>query len=555
MNHTRITLFVCLIIAQLTLSAQNQNANLSDKSKLKAKAKKLMNKGKYFEARDIYTQLVQIDSTDFNNNFELGYLYSTATADSSEKAILPFERAIKYAGKKPKTLSYYFLAYTYLKNENYDKAIENFKNFLPSAKKGKQGKLLKAEVENAIKQAELAKEKLSKTNESDIKNQNELLSYFDDSEESYVKIENIGRRINSKFGDYNTIIEPKSGLMFFITRRDGARNSYDDKNVEKTYFVLRKGENLTKPEKYITPGTNPKSKIHYVLVMFTWDGNEVILYRKQKLFISKKNQNNEWGKPKKIASPINKFRTYQPSAVLSPDGKYMVFTSERNGNLGGLDLYISERIGENKFSPAINLGENVNTIFNEDAPYFSPDGNYLYFSSKGHDGLGGYDFFKSEFKNGQVSKAVNLGLPFNSSGDDLYLFMNANGKEAFFASDRKGGYGDMDIYRINYLKSQPEFENCKIVDGEERQDIFKNIPLEVNAGNELTIKLETETFRNYQIKNVNWMFNDLVLSSGNVAKIPFENKGEQKLRIELFLYNSSTFNYDKQCFETSILVK
>jgi len=126
--------------------------------------------------------------------------------------------------------------------------------------------------------------------------------------------------------------------------------------------------------------------------------------------------------------------------------------SEREGGFGGKDIYmarwdaIKERWGE-----AQNLGPVVNSPYDEDGVYIHPDGKTLYFSSEGHNSMGGNDIFYSEFKERRWTTPVNLGVPVNTPDDDVFFSVAADGRTAYYSSDRKEGYGEKDIYRITFL--------------------------------------------------------------------------------------------------------
>ena len=103
----------------------------------------------------------------------------------------------------------------------------------------------------------------------------------------------------------------------------------------------------------------------------------------------------------------------------------------------------------NDWGMAENLGPDVNSAFDEDGIYVAPDGNTIYFSSKGHNTIGGYDVFVSRFENGFWTKAKNMGMPVNSPDDDLYFVLAADGTTGYFSSVRPGGEGQDDIYRVD----------------------------------------------------------------------------------------------------------
>lgn len=136
----------------------------------------------------------------------------------------------------------------------------------------------------------------------------------------------------------------------------------------------------------------------------------------------------------------------QPS--ITCDGKFMYFSSSRPGGLGGADIWMSEMQANGEWGAARNLGESVNTPFDEESPFIATDGETIYFSSDGHEGMGDGDLFISrKTAKGAWTKAQNMGAPFNSQCKELGIYIQGDGQTAYFASSRFGGKGGLDLYR------------------------------------------------------------------------------------------------------------
>ncbi len=114
-----------------------------------------------------------------------------------------------------------------------------------------------------------------------------------------------------------------------------------------------------------------------------------------------------------------------------------------------MDIYKSVRKEDGTWGVPVNLGKNINSRDDEDAPFIHPNKTYLFFTSNGHKTMGGYDIFRSELKNDVWSKPINMGYPVNSPADDNYFTLIADGSGGYFSSDRKGGKGGQDIYRMD----------------------------------------------------------------------------------------------------------
>lgn len=145
-------------------------------------------------------------------------------------------------------------------------------------------------------------------------------------------------------------------------------------------------------------------------------------------------------------------------ATMSRNGQIMYFTSDRNGGQGRMDIWYSERQKNGRWGKPKNCGPIVNTPFDEAFPTYNEDG-MLYFSSKGHPGMGGFDIFRATGSASNYTKLQNLRWPFNSGGDDLGFIMKANMYEGYFSSNRPGGGGSDDVYRFMDTHFAERFNN------------------------------------------------------------------------------------------------
>lgn len=138
---------------------------------------------------------------------------------------------------------------------------------------------------------------------------------------------------------------------------------------------------------------------------------------------------------------------WEAQGAITPDGTTLVFTSDREGGMGGMDLWISIRDLNGEFGPPANLGSLINTEGNEFSPSFAPDGATLYFASTRHGGLGGADLYMArvDVRNKSITEPENLGPRINTSSNEAFFF-SAGRERCFFVSDRPGGRGGLDIY-------------------------------------------------------------------------------------------------------------
>lgn len=168
------------------------------------------------------------------------------------------------------------------------------------------------------------------------------------------------------------------------------------------------------------------------------------------------------------AAPLQGFANsvkWESQASISCDGATLFFASEREGSLGKSDLYYSKRQADGSWSEPVNLGPRINTDDYEEAPFITNDGRTLYFSSYGHPGMGDEDIYMSWLDDeGNWSAPINLGPPVNSAFRELGLFLSADGHTGYFASERPGGEGKLDIYKFQ-LTEQLYSEPITFVEG------------------------------------------------------------------------------------------
>jgi len=204
---------------------------------------------------------------------------------------------------------------------------------------------------------------------------------------------------------------------------------------------------------------------------------------------------DKWSALRSLGSNVNTIDGWESQPSLSSDGKTLYFASAR-ADSKGMDIYKTEKNGEEEWGPAENLGAPVNTDANEKSPFIHSDSHTLYFSSDGHAGVGGYDIFYSKADdNGKMQKPKNIGVPINTDKDDLGLIVSTNGETAYFCSNQlKGkGAGAWDVFsfelhkearpdKIVFLKGTISNENgTKPIASIEIKGLKSNIVQKVNV--------------------------------------------------------------------------
>ena len=165
------------------------------------------------------------------------------------------------------------------------------------------------------------------------------------------------------------------------------------------------------------------------------------------LFYTKK-LGSRWADPINLPGNVNTF-SWESQPSLSADGKtlYFIRRVSKRGEPNDSDIFVSRLLENGQWSTAERLPGNINTPYQEESVLIHPDGKTLYFATRGHRGMGGSDLFVSRMDaTGNWSNPENLGYPINTKYDENSLMVSPDGEIAYFASDRKGGFGDLDIY-------------------------------------------------------------------------------------------------------------
>jgi tetratricopeptide (TPR) repeat protein len=273
-------------------------------------------------------------------------------------------------------------------------------------------------------------------------------------------VENLGEGVNSRFDEFAPLQSPTydDRVYFSATRDDaagGLRNSAclpDKKNgyyFTDIYYTEIEGTDWKTPKRIESELINTPH--HELLLDIVNGGKTLIFYRSVNGFSGdiivdtfKATEENRTVISPKLVSPL-KPENGDNSLYFFND-TILVFAARLPQGAGGLDLYYSVQ-QQGLWSEPKNLGKNVNTPYDETAPYLAKDGRTLYFSSNSTASMGGYDIFKSTFDDDSLRfrPAENLGKPINSPGDDMYFRLSPDGLGGYFCSNRKESFGGRDI--------------------------------------------------------------------------------------------------------------
>lgn len=282
------------------------------------------------------------------------------------------------------------------------------------------------------------------------------------TEKDVVKVTNL-KEVNTKYAESGVCIY-NSQLIFASDRKMGSSNLIDPYTKNQYYKLYSAAFNKSKEKinfqkARLFENYNINKSYHNAFACFDLINNLIYFTRTEirpktefnraEIYKSKTTNGKRWQTPEALSINLpSQYSVLHPS--VSPDVKYLVFASDQPGGYGGFDLFISEIRDDGSLSQPVNLGNTINTEEDELFPTFNSFGD-LYFSSRGHLGLGGLDLFVSEFRNGEFNKVKHLPPPINSSYDDYSIVYDEVMKSGYFCSDREGGKGSDDIYHFEYL--------------------------------------------------------------------------------------------------------
>ncbi len=427
-----------------------KRAGNSTNDKLLEKADLYFDKMWYAEAADLYEQVLELDPNNqsfkiiekagdahyYNTNMERAYywydkLYTNYKDEMSAENIFKYAHSSKGTGKYARAKRLMRLYDKEMKKGN-SRALEDFSRATPD------------EV---------------------------ILDNILSAEETF-SIANLA--INSKYSDFSPMFYNDNELVytsamdssFLNTRRYKWNNQpYLDLYVAKVNLESQEVKDAIKFSKKIN------TKYHEAAVTFSPDNKTMYFTRNNygkklkrakngdnnlKIYMSKK-VDGEWTEGKELPFNSDDYSTGHPA--LSPDGKQLYFVSDMPGSIGMTDIFVVDVLGDGDFSEPRNLGPEINTERKEMFPFINE--KKLYFSSNGHVGMGGLDIYEVAYDDEAGFLEVrNVGKPVNSKKDDFSYIVNEETQKGFFASNRRGGKGDDDIYSFQRLLPEEANENA-----------------------------------------------------------------------------------------------
>jgi hypothetical protein len=356
-----------------------------------------------------------------------------------------------------------------------------------------------------------------------------------------VTFENLGKEVNTKYADYYPFVTKDEKTLYFTTRRDETMGSYKSVGgywTSDVYFsVVDKGQ-WTKAKSLGVPINTTEDE---ECVGITPDGKNMIIY------VDRENMPADlihteipvkaktFNRPVPFNEPINTNKL-ELEGCFNTDATTLYFSSDRKGGSGGADLYVSHKLPNKEWGTPVNLGTTINTSYDECFPFISEDGQTLYFASKGHTGMGGFDIFKSVWDSTvqKWQQPVNIGYPVNTTDDDLMFSLSGRGRDGYLSAARKEGFGDLDIYKVVFTEVEQPL--TAIRGAVHSSDTTKK---EIDAYITIT---DSKTKEELDAKNVNSKTGRYIfIAAPGKYIINITGNGFKPLQQEIIIYDKSDF--------------
>lgn len=415
----KVLYFFLAIVAAIPSFGQSNRKALSE-------AERFYGIKAYEQALPLFLEAVQAGEKDPLVHYKTGVCYQKVQDTNEQLKAIPFwEFAVNNGTNLPNAL-YYDLGEMYLRDENLQKALATFTKYKELTKADKAAQ---AKADQAIDMCHTA------------------IAFM--SVPRNIKVTNFGSIINSKYTEYNPVVSADESVMAFTALRPNTgKTRSGDKFIEEIYISYNHAGAWSEPK--VVPVA---SAYNVGTAGISADGQKMLIFMggvtdPGSLFMINK-VGDGWSNPSVINPMINHPKFLESTASITPDGKVIYFASDRIGGHGGMDIWKTQMQANGTWSAPVNLGPEINSKANEDAPFIHPDQKTLFFTSDGHKSMGGRDVFVSRLVGNKWKAPENMGYPVNTTANDNYFTLIADGTRAYFSSDRKGGLGGQDIYFLD----------------------------------------------------------------------------------------------------------
>ena len=419
-----ILLLLAVVISSGTLLAQPLNKQTPDM--MQDVGDEEMEKGNYYGALEWYEKAYEDkDMRTIDLQYKIGQLHYLLR--DYKKANRLYKRVVEKKMKKGKTNPFLPEAlFVYGKSlkmmGEYDQSIEQLEKYLAA----ETDPMKKAMAQNELTGAQMALGMTPVTG---------------------VLIENAGKP-NTKLTESSPVLGP-DGELYYSSFLANEPTVLDGKQGDYHFKVVKASKSKKKDKEAYAKGKALTSKInregfHTGNVSFSKDGGTMYFTRMQlegtalgesKLYYSTKD-GKRWTGAKEVVGIDGDYLVRHPRVGEHFGNEVLFFSSDMEGGSGGFDVYYATKKGDGVYGDPINVGEVINTIGDDETPYYR-DG-VLYFSSTGHPGIGGFDIFSAKWNGSSWSKPENLGIGYNSPVDDLYFSLDESGNNGVLISNRVG---------------------------------------------------------------------------------------------------------------------
>ncbi len=419
-NKIFFLIFISILLSNLLVNAQNINL-------IKHKAQTLFNNEKFTDALPLFLKLDSLEPNNFETKYHIGACYLNTKYEKT-KAIPYLKYAIDNGKKLIPATVFKDLGIIYHLNYQFDKSIEYFNRYKKLSYKNDEYLRFTDSMITVCKYAKVM------VNDS-----------------SKFIIQKLPKQINTKMSEETPFISADNSIIFF-TRETNVKN----KTKNKIFFSEKKNNKWTEAKELIFERKYRKKDIK--IAGLSHDGQQIFLSilnnGNYDIYIGKLDGTKCYN-IKRLSNAVNSIYD-EFNCSLSANGSKLIFTSNRPGGYGGKDLYSVDIDSLGNITNPLNLGNDINTKYDEDAPFFHPDNKSLYFSSNGHKTIGGFDIYLSELINNNTwTPPKNMGYPINTTYDDYSFVLSASKGTAYISSNKQKKYKDYDIYKIIINKSIP----------------------------------------------------------------------------------------------------
>lgn len=444
MKYLKIIFPLLFVFVYSAANSQDTTANVLDKGKALyyvSDGKQKYFEGDYRGALLKFREAIQKDKQYANAYFWVAM--SHLALNNYEYALKYAEDAIVIKEDADKEI-FYLLGKLYHLQGDLDKAVEYYNKNIPLITENRINQL---RIRERIAQCERASQMMK--------------------DSLKIKVNVMGDEINSRYPDYGPVLADSGRVLYFTSRRQDTKgagiNPNDNQFYEDVYVsfwdeTTNSWTEASNSDELVgrlnTDGFDAVNHITsdnqfmYLTINDAGNKDAKVKTESSDICVAKMSNKDKWNSPKNVGKPFNT-DYFEGGVTLPLSGDVLYFVSERKKGYGKGDIWVS--YGEKRFSKPVNVGDSINTPYEENTPFITKDNQYLFFSSKGHEGMGGYDIYVSKNLGEGWSKPKNIGYPINTVDDDLHFSYDKEYNRAYYSTlPKRGAKGQRDIIEINF---------------------------------------------------------------------------------------------------------